>query len=168
MSNMEVVKYPSPILRKKAEEVSEITPEIKKLVEEMVQVLEKEKGSGLAAPQIGISKRVIVFETGEGTAALINPKIIKKGKDKFIDTEGCLSFPGLWLKIKRPRTIEVEATDLKGEKVKLSAEYMVARILQHELDHLDGVLFTDRIDFFQKFKISKNLKILKKQYGSSR
>jgi len=162
---LEIKKYPDPILKKRSEEIKEITPEIKKLVEEMVLAMGNDKGMGLAAPQVGILKRIVVFETGEGATALINPKIVKLGKEKFLDVEGCLSFPGIWLKIKRPKKIEVEATDLMGKKVRISAEFMVARILQHEIDHLDGVLFTERIGFFQKCKVRKQLKRLEKKYG---
>jgi len=161
---LEIKKYPDPILKKKSEEVKEITPEIRKLIEEMVLAMGKDKGMGLAASQVGILKRIVVFETGQGVTALINPKILKFGKEKFFDVEGCLSFPDIWLRIKRPKIIEVEATDLRGEKVKISAEFMVARILQHEIDHLDGVLFTDRIGFFQKCKVRKQLKRLEKKY----
>lgn len=165
---LEVKKYPDPKLREKSKEVGEITPEIRKLVEKMVLAMGKEKGMGLAAPQVGVLKKIIVFETGEGAAALINPKIIKYGSEKFLDVEGCLSFPGIWLRIKRPKKIEVEATDLRGEKVKLSAEFMAARVLQHEIDHLAGILFIDRIGFLQKCKVRKQLKELEKKYGSGK
>ena len=167
-SELKIIKYPNPILRKKSEGIKEITPEIRKLAEEMVLAMGKDKGMGLAAPQVGILKRIIVFETGQGATALINPKIVKRGKEKFLDVEGCLSFPDVWLKIKRSKKVEVEATDLRGEKVRFSAEFMVARILQHEIDHLEGVLFTDRIGFFEKRKVRKQLKGLEKKYGLDR
>jgi len=165
---MKVIKYPDPVLRKKAEEVKEITPEIRKLIEEMVLIMGKDKGVGLAAPQVGVSRRIIVFETGDGVTALINPKIIKKGKKQFVDIEGCLSFPDIWLKVKRSERIEVEAQDILGRKIQMNASMMVSRILQHEIDHLDGILFIDRINFLEKLKIKDKLNKLKKKYASNR
>lgn len=168
MSNLEVIKYPDPVLKKKSEEVKEITPEIRKLIEEMVSVMGKDKGVGLAAPQVGISKRIIVFETGEGITALINPKITKRGKKKFIDIEGCLSFPDIWIKVKRSEKVEIEAQDILGREIKLAASMMSARVLQHELDHLDGILFIDRISFLNKLKIRDKLNKLKEKYNSNK
>jgi peptide deformylase len=168
MSNLEIRKYPDPILRKKCEEVKEITPEIRKLIEEMVLIMGKDKGVGLAAPQVGISKKIIVFETGEGVTALINPKILKRGKKQFKDQEGCLSFPGIWIKIKRPERIEVEALDITGRKIGLAASMMASRVLQHEIDHLNGVLFIDKISLIDKMKIKKQLDELKKNYSSNK
>jgi len=167
MSNLEIKKYPDPVLKKKAEEVKEITPEIKKLIEEMVLIMGKDKGVGLAAPQVGVSKRIMVFETGEGVTALINPKILKSGKKQFIDVEGCLSFPDIWFKVKRSERVEVEAQDILGRKIQMNASMMVSRILQHEIDHLDGVLFIDKINFLERLKIRDKLNKLKQNYLSS-
>ena len=158
---LEIKKYPNPILRKKCEEIKEVTPEIKKLIEDMIETMEKNNGVGLAAPQIGILKRIIVAETEKGPLCLINPKIVKKGKETALDKEGCLSFPGLFLKISRRREVEVEALDGNGRKIK--AKGLLARILQHEIDHLDGILYIDRISFWQRWKIRNKLK----NYGSN-
>lgn len=155
--NREIIKYPDSILRKKCQEVQEVTMEIKKLVEEMILALEKKQGVGLSAPQVGVLKRVIVVEIGKGAMGLIDPKIIKKSKDRILDIEGCLSFPGLWLKIKRRKEVEVETLNLKGEKIQIKAEGLTAMVLQHEIDHLDGILFIDKIGFWQKWKIRKQL-----------
>ncbi|MFA5355520.1 MAG: peptide deformylase [Candidatus Paceibacterota bacterium] len=168
MNNLEIKKYPDPVLRKKCEEVEEITPEVKKLIEEMVLVMGKDKGMGLAAPQVGISKKIIVFETGNGVTALINPKITKRGEKQFIDSEGCLSFPDLWIKIKRPEKIEVEALDITGRKIGLAASMMVSRVLQHEIDHLNGILFIDRLGLLDKIRIRNKLNALKKKYAGSK
>ena len=148
--NREIIKYPDPILRKKCQEVREVTMEIKKLVEEMILALEKKQGVGLSAPQVGVLKRVIVIETEKGPIGLINPKIIKKSREKEIMEEGCLSFPGLWLKIKRAKEVEVEALDKEGKGIRMEAEGLIAKILQHEIDHLDGILFIDKLSFWQK------------------
>lgn len=154
----EIKKYPDPVLRKKADKVKEISPEIKTLIEEMKETMKKGDGVGLAAPQIGILKRIIIVDAGKGPLAFINPKIIKKSKGTQIIEEGCLSFPGLFLKIKRPKEAEVEGENEKGEKIRLKAKNIFACVFQHEVDHLDGVLFIDRIGFWQRLKIKNKLK----------
>jgi len=158
--NKEIIKYPNPILRKKSEEVKEVTEDIKKLGQDMIQTMMEKNGIGLAAPQIGELKRIIVFhpirersleEKAKKTPQVfINPKIIKKSRETIIEEEGCLSLPGLFLKIKRAKEAEIEALNLQGEKIKIKAEGLPARVFQHEIDHLDGILFIDRISFFQK------------------
>jgi len=168
MMNREIIKYPNPILRKKCEEVEKITPEIKKLIDDMIETMKKNDGVGLAAPQVGELKRIIaVHLVKERTSeekveveprVFINPKIVKKSKEDELEEEGCLSFPGLWLKIKRAKEVEVEALNEKGEKIHLKAQALPARILQHEIDHLDGILFVDRINFWQKLKIRSKLR----------
>jgi len=156
MAILKIKKYPDPILREKCEEVKEVNEEIKKLVDDMIETMEKNDGAGLAAPQVGVLKRVIVVETEKGPVGFVNPKIVKKSKETVIEEEGCLSFPGLWLKIKRWKGVDIEALDGDGKKVK--AENLLASILQHEIDHLDGILYIDRIGFCQRLKIRKKLK----------
>ncbi|PIP24226.1 MAG: peptide deformylase [Candidatus Nealsonbacteria bacterium CG23_combo_of_CG06-09_8_20_14_all_37_18] len=167
--NKEIIKYPNSILRKKCGEIQEITEDVKKLGQEMIQTLTESQGLGLAASQIGELKRIIVVQTEKGPEVFINPKIIKKSKETEIGEEGCLSFPELFLKIKRAREVEVEALnyrvsvngseggeedevlfDLRGEKIKIKTDGLLARVFQHEIDHLDGILFIDRISFSQK------------------
>lgn len=148
--NKEIIKYPNPILRKKSEEIKEITPEIKELALGMGKIMKKEKGIGLAAPQVGESKRIIVVQTEKGLDFFVNPKIIEKSKEKEVREEGCLSFPGLFLKIKRQKSVDIEAFNLNGEKIQIKAEGLPARTLQHEIDHLDGILFIDRLNFWQR------------------
>ena len=138
----------------------------------MVETMEENEGIGLAAPQVGELKRVIVVhairDRSSETRAekspefFINPKIVKKTKTTETDEEGCLSFPGLFLKIKRAKAVEIEALNGKGEKVQIKAEGLPARIFQHEIDHLDGILYIDRISFWQRWKIRNKLK----SYGS--
>ncbi len=161
----EIVKYPNPVLRKKCEEVKEVNEEIKNLGWEMIEAMQEKNGIGLAAPQVGETKRVIVvYPIQERSQVFINPQIIKKTKEAEIMEEGCLSFPGLFLKIKRAKEVEIEALNEKGEKVQIKAEGLPARVFQHEIDHLDGILFIDRISFWQKLRIRKKLK----EYGTSR
>jgi len=157
MAILEIKKYPDPILRKKCQEVKVITEEIKRLSQEMIETLTKNQGVGLAVPQIGELKRMIVVQTEKGPQIFVNPKIIKKSRETIIDEEGCLSFPGLFLKIKRAKWVEIEALNEKGEKIHLETKGLPARIFQHEIDHLDGILFIDRLSFWQKLKFKFKL-----------
>jgi len=164
-AELKIITYPDPTLRKKSEKVKEVDNEIKDLIKNMIKTMEKNQGIGLAAPQVGVLKRIIIALTDNGPKAFINPKIIKKTKETEIMEEGCLSFPGLFLEIKRWKGVEIEALDGNGNKIK--ADGLLARILQHEIDHLDGVLFIDRISFWQRLKIKKKLKEFEKSYGSN-
>jgi len=165
MAILKIIKFPDPILRKKCEEVKEVNEEIKKLVDDMTETMEKKDGVGLAAPQVGVSKRVIVVETEKGPKGFINPKTLKKTKETEIDWEGCLSIPGIFLKIKRWKGVEVEALNKEGEKVRIKATGLVARIFQDEIDHLNGILIIDRVSKLERFKIRNKLKELKKEYA---
>jgi peptide deformylase len=147
---LEIKKYPDPILRSKSAEIKETTSEIQDLGRKMIKVMSESDGIGLAGPQVGVSKRIIVVMTGEGPEVFINPKIIAMDKERELMEEGCLSVPGLFLKIKRPKGVEVEALTLQGKKVRIKAEGLLARIFQHEIDHLNGILFVDRISLRQK------------------
>jgi len=158
---IEIKIYPDPILREKCKPVEKITHEIEKLITQMKKAMKEYNGIGLAAPQIGESKRIIVIETEKQPVAFLNPKIINQSKEKQVFEEGCLSFPGLWLKIKRPKRVEIEALNEKGKKIKIEAEGLLAQVFQHEIDHLNGVLFIDRASIFQKLKLKKLKKFLK-------
>ncbi len=143
MAILHIVRYPDPVLREKAKEVTKITPNLKRMVQNMAETMYEAGGIGLAAPQIGISKRVIVIDLGEGLTTLINPEILEaSGKER--GKEGCLSFPGIWGEVDRALSVKVRGFDLKGEEVYISAQGFLARALQHEIDHLDGIVFTDR------------------------
>ncbi|MFH1451504.1 MAG: peptide deformylase [bacterium] len=161
-------KYPDPILLKKAREVVEITQEIKNLAEEMIEVMGKEDGVGLAAPQIGESKRIIVVRIDDDSLVFINPVILNQSREEKTEEEGCLSFPELNLKIRRPKKIKVEALSEKGEKSVIEARDLLARVLQHEIDHLNGILFIKRAAIREKIKARKALRILRKEYESGR
>lgn len=150
----EIRKYPDPILKKKAEKIKEITPEIKQLAQDLIETMlsSKPEGIGLAAPQIGVSKRVIAVMTESGPAVYINPKIAEKSRKKEAAEEGCLSLPGTWLNIKRAKEIRLEAIDINGKKINIKAVGFLARILQHEIDHLNGTLIIDKVSLWQKLK----------------
>lgn len=155
MNNLEIKKFNEPVLRKKCEEVKKITSEIKELVFDMGKIMLKNNGIGLAASQVGILKKIIVVQPdleSSKVVALINPKIIKKSSKREMGQEGCLSFPELFLDIKRAEKVEVEALDIDGYKMGIEAEGILARVLQHEIDHLNGVLFFDRLSFWKKIK----------------
>lgn len=155
---LEILNYKNPILRKKSEEVKEITQEVRRLALDMQETMIKNKGLGLAAPQIGKLQRIIVVQTERGPRVLINPQILKKTKEVEILEEGCLSFPGIFLKIKRPRGVEVKALDEDGGGILIKDDKFLARILQHEIDHLDGILIIDKLSFWQWFKSWKKLR----------
>ena len=138
-----------PVLREVALEVQEITPQLKKLLDDMVETMYDAEGVGLAAPQIGISKRMIVIDVQDdnGLLKLINPVIIKsEGKESAV--EGCLSFPGVAGEVERDLKVTIRALNEKGNPVELCASGLLARAFQHEIDHLDGILFVDRTSRF--------------------
>ncbi|MBQ2827501.1 MAG: peptide deformylase, partial [Clostridia bacterium] len=132
-----------PLLRKTSREVEEITPRIKTLIDDMVETLHRANGCGLAAPQVGILRRVVIVETEPGVIyKMINPEIIKTSGEQE-EAEGCLSIPGKWGITKRPAKVTVRATGIDGRKFEVTGEGLLARAFCHELDHLDGKLFTD-------------------------
>jgi len=150
----EIKKYPNPILRKKADEIKEITLEIKELAKDLAETMLKSEQDavGLAAPQIGISKRIFVVMSDQGPLLFINPRIIKKSGGTEVMEEGCLSLPKVWLNVKRAKEIEIEALDINNKKMRIKADGVFARILQHEIDHLNGILIVDKLNPWQKLK----------------
>lgn len=154
---MKLVFYPDKILKEKCEEVKSFDSALESIVLEMLNVMHKNNGAGLAASQVGIKKRIIVADIDNRPFVLINPKIVKKeGKEKM--EEGCLSFPNVFLKVKRAKQIKVVAQNTKGERKEFEAKEVFAQILQHEIDHLDGILFIDRLGIFEKQRVKKRLK----------
>ncbi|HHP51541.1 MAG TPA: peptide deformylase [Moorella mulderi] len=143
MAKRNIVLFPSPLLREKCQPVKNIGPKILKLLEDMAETMYAAPGVGLAAPQVGILKRVAVVDIGEGLIELINPEIVE-AKGQEIDREGCLSLPGIWGEVPRYSWVKVRFSDRGGRERILEAEGFLARALQHEIDHLDGVLFIDR------------------------
>ena len=130
------------ILRKKCKDVDVIDSKIKTLIKDMAETMYESNGVGLAAPQVGVLKRIVVIDTGEGLLELINPRIISEtGEQTYI--EGCLSIPGIYGETKRPAKVVVEALNPNGEKVTVEGEKLLAVCLCHEIDHLDGKLFKD-------------------------
>ncbi len=151
MAILEIRKFNEPILRKRAKEARKVDKEVRKLIVDMAQTMKKGQGIGLAAPQIGVLRRVIVVQA-QRILGLINPKIVKKSREKGKDIEGCLSFPGIFLEIKRAKEIEVKALDINGKKIELKAKGLLARVIQHEIDHLNGILFINRLGIIDKIR----------------
>ncbi len=135
------------ILRKRSREIEVIDDKIKELAQDMMETMHKWDGLGLAGPQVGVLKRIIVIDLYEDDMqfTLINPVIIKEKGVQNVE-EGCLSFPNKFGKVERPKEVVVEALDLDGKKVKLKAKDLLAQALCHEIDHLNGVLFTDKVE----------------------
>ena len=146
MAILKILKEGDETLRKKSREITEITPRIKTLVEDMIQTLHKTGGVGLAAPQVGVLRRLVIVETEPGDLkVLINPRIVECSGEQT-GLEGCLSLPGKWGEVTRPMTVTVVATNLEGQEVKYVGTELEARCFCHEIDHLDGVLYIDRAD----------------------
>jgi len=154
--------YGNPILRKKSREIEKINEDIHKLIDDMAKLMYQNKGLGLAAPQVGILKRVIVCDVGEGLVSLINPKILwRQGKETM--SEGCLSIPGISLEVERSQEVIVEGLNKKGEKIQLGAVGLLARAVQHEIDHLEGILIVDRVPRKKIRPIKKELEEIKRR-----
>jgi len=143
---LKIVKDPNPILRKKAVKIkNHLDQKIQELILNMFETLHENKGVGLAAPQVGISLRLCVIEVEDTQYVLINPKITAKSRKKVLADEGCLSFPGKFFPISRYNEVQVRYTDRNGNPGKIKGQGLLARALQHEIDHLNGILFIDKI-----------------------
>lgn len=145
---LKIVKIPNPVLNKKTDLVKDFDNGLKKLVSDMIGACRSANGIGLAAPQIGKSLRVCIINLehlGINPFALVNPKIVKKSWKKIELEEGCLSIPRVFGIVKRPVKITVQAQNITGEKHTFEADGMVSRVIQHEVDHLDGILFTSKM-----------------------
>lgn len=157
---LDIVKYPNKILTRKTKRVVKIDEETKKLIDDMVETLYAKRGAGLAANQVGASKRILLADDSRGNGnlmVLINPRITKK-KGAEIMAEGCLSLPGLELEIKRPAKIEVEYLDRHGREKKIKASDLLARIICHESDHLEGKTMLDRLPLLKRLKMKRQLR----------
>ena len=162
----EVVKYPDPVLSKPAETVTDFNDEIEQLVEEMFDSMYAAQGIGLAAPQINISKRITVIDVSfkerpEDKIVLINPQIIDR-TGKQIEEEGCLSLPDIREKVARASWVKVRAQNVKGEFFEVEGEELLSRALQHEIDHLHGILFLDHLSLLKRDLVKRRIKKLQK------
>lgn len=143
MAILEIRKAGDPVLKQKAAPVEKITKKTRELIESMADTMYKADGVGLAAPQVGVSQRIIVIDVGEGLIGLVNPVITERDGLESA-SEGCLSIPGVFGDVERASHVVVEAHDRNGKPVRITGKGLLARALQHEIDHLDGVLFIER------------------------
>jgi peptide deformylase len=160
----EVLKYPHPVLAKKGERVTEFNAELEKLIEEMFDSMYAAEGIGLAAPQIGISKQITVIDVSfaerpEDKLVLINPEVIER-EGSQIEEEGCLSLPDIRGKVKRSAWVKVRAQNEKGEVFEVEGEELLARAIEHEVDHLHGILFIDRLSMLKRDLLLRRIKKL--------
>jgi peptide deformylase len=152
--------YGNPVLRQRSKPVDAVGPLEQAVFVQMEEVMRCAGGVGLAAPQVGLSKQLVIVDVGEGPVALANPKILKKWGSAVVE-EGCLSLPGIYVKVRRARKIKVTGLNEKNEKVVIVAADFLARALQHEIDHLRGKLIFDYAGFFVKLRLKARLKEIK-------
>ncbi len=167
---MEVVTYPNPVLKTMAKPIEEINSEIRQIAEEMLETMYDACGIGLAAPQVGLSIRLVVLDVaGEktGERVFINPHIIEE-KGETLEEEGCLSFPDVMGKIIRSQYVKVVAYNLKGEKLEMEAEGLLGRAWQHEIDHLNGCLFIEKMTPASTIANQSRLKELELSYQNNK
>ena len=173
MSKLKIITVPSKVLRQKSSKIEGIDKSVKKLIKDLTETLREVGGLGIAAPQVGKLLRLIIIESKGGErkngskkpiiplTVLINPEVVKCSKEKGKDDEGCLSVPELWAVVERPKSVTVKALNEKGKPIQIKAKDLFSRVLQHEIDHLNGILFTDKADLSTLHKIGPNGEIIK-------
>ncbi len=160
MNDLSMRYYGDPILKKKSVEVEAVDEDVRTLISKMSRIMRQYEGVGLAAPQLGILKRIIVYKIDNELVGLVNPRIIwRQGKE--VMPEGCLSLPGVNIDVKRSQEIIVEGLDKRGKPVQLGELGVKARVIQHEIDHLDGVLIIDRVHKKKLKPVRKQLREIK-------
>ncbi len=155
MAIHEITKKGEPVLHRRSKDVTEAefgTPKLKKLIADMVETMIHANGVGIAAPQIGVDKRIFIAESDAGPIAVLNPSIVKYSKKLVRGEEGCLSIPGKYDKLMRAKEVTVEGCTVDGKKISFVAKDFFARIMQHEIDHLEGFLYVDRVEEQRKEK----------------
>ncbi|GMJ08820.1 peptide deformylase 1B [Hibiscus trionum] len=168
-SPLKIVVYPDPILRKRNKRIDTFDENLKKLVDEMFDVMYKTDGIGLSAPQVGMNVQLMVFnpvgERGEGQEiVLINPRVTKYSKKTVLFNEGCLSFPRIYADVERPESVKIDAQDITGSRFTVDLSELPARVFQHEFDHLQGILFFDRMTDEVLDSIRGQLEALENKY----
>lgn len=157
MALREVITYPHPLLRKTSLPVAEITETVRQLIDDMADTMYAMRGIGLAAIQIGIRERIIVLDVGQGLVALINPAVVERAGETVME-EGCLCLPGITVEVARSEKVTVRGSNEKGEEVTIAADGLLARALQHELDHLDGILIVDKVSRLKRELLTSRLR----------
>jgi len=159
-TKLKIKVFGDPALRKKAKPIQRLTDSHKEILSQMAKAMYEGEGIGLAAPQVGISQQLIVVDIGDGLYKLINPKIVKRQGRQAIQ-EGCLSVPGICIKVERSKQVWVEAKDEDNNLIVIEANDLFACVLQHEIDHLKGKLIVDYASFLEKIRIKKKIRDLK-------
>jgi peptide deformylase len=165
MTKLDIRKYGDSILRKKSKEVSTVNDDVKRFAQDMLETMYAAKGLGLAAPQVGVSTRICVIDIDpdkKSPIIMINPKVIS-GEGKVVDQEGCLSLPELFDEVKRFSNIVAQYTDISGKNKKVEARDLLARAIQHEIDHLDAKIFIDYLPDWKRKNMEKEIKRRKKK-----
>ncbi len=163
MALLEIIKYGDPVLRQEAAPVEQFDDELFELVDDMIETMQAANGIGLAAPQVNVSKALCVvdvglIEEGREPQAFVNPEILEEFGDKAVREEGCLSIPDISEDVERIEGVRVRYQDLSGETHEIQVNELFARVLQHEIDHLNGVFFTDRLSALKRKLLSKKLR----------
>jgi len=162
MAKLKIHYYPDKILTRKAEPVTTFGPELEKLAKDMLETMDAHEGVGLAAPQVGISKRFLVLREPEGEPmCLVNP-LIEESEGREYGEEGCLSLPQMYARVARATRIKVRAQDVLGTPFEFEACDFLARIIQHECDHLEGIVFPDRLDVFTREEVLEQYEIVRR------
>ena len=170
-STTKVRRFGDPFLRKKTEEVTVFNSELKDFIDHMIDTLYEENGLGLAAPQVGDLRKIIIVDLSfgeevENTLTLINPEVLSQ-EGECVMEEGCLSIPGIYEDLTRPEKVRIQYREPDGAVREIDADGLVARIIQHEMDHLDGILFVDRLSTVKKLLLAKALREIAEENGNS-
>ncbi len=176
MTVLKIYVAPHPVLKKKAEPVAKVTDKDRKLMDDMLETMYATDGIGLAAPQVGVSKRILVLDVEQKRdddippqerrvkpLCFVNPEIIWESEDRRVYNEGCLSVPGQYAEVARPDKVRVKYLDYDGKEREIEADKLLATCLQHEMDHLDGILFVDHLSTLKRDIVMRKLKKYKKE-----
>lgn len=165
---LKVYEYPDPVLKKKAVKVETVDDDLRRFLDDMLETMYESEGVGLAAPQVGVSKRIVVIDAAHDDEEaqplyLVNPEIVWRSEEKKICEEGCLSVPEMRAEVERPDSVKITYLDYNGKECEMLAEDFLAVVVQHELDHLDGILYIDRISRLKRQMLVKKLEKNRKE-----
>ncbi len=161
--SLEIRLYPDPVLRSRSEPIEVIDDEIRALADEMVETLIKRVGYGLAAPQVGVTRRLIIVDVDEELYVVANPEIVTMSEERVLGIEGCLSIPGIEAEVERAKWVRVSGLSLDEKRISIDAEGLLARVFQHEIDHLNGILFIDHLGRAKRQLLLKEYEKLKEK-----
>lgn len=172
MAVLKLYEYPDEVLRKKCERVTKVDDELRKFLDDMLETMYVDKGCGLAAPQVGVTKRIIVLDPNPSDEDLsvrrpmylINPEIIWRSEEKVLFNEGCLSLPDQRAEVERHERVRVHYIDYNGKEQEILADELLAIILQHEIDHLDGILYIDHLSRLKRSRLLKKLEKFREEH----